>query len=142
MNVAFTGPRTGISAWQISQLTIELHRAGATCLHHGDCKGGDEQAHAVGRRLGLWIIGHPPIATGLRAYCECDELREQDEYVLRDRVMVRQTDLLIAAPNIPEIRRSGTWTTIRYAKQVGGPLIILNPDETVTRRGARTDQLF
>ncbi len=118
---------------QSEQLIIELHKAGASDLHHGDCRGADQQAHAIGRRLGLYIVGHPPTASGLRANCICDELREPQTYLARNRALVLETQLLIAAPQGVERLRSGTWSTIRYAKRSQFPLIIIRPDGQTTR---------
>jgi hypothetical protein len=128
VKVGYTGPRTGMTEAQSGQLTIELHQAGATELHHGDCRGGDLQAHNIGRKLGLRIVGHPPTASGLRAFCVCDELREPRAFLVRNRAVVLETELLIATPSGPERLRSGTWSTIRYARRMRVPLIIIHPD--------------
>jgi hypothetical protein len=128
VKVGFTGTRMGMTEAQMKQLRIELHIAGAKVLHHGDCRGADEQAHGIARELGLFIIGHPPIAAGLRANCACDETRDVQDYLVRNRTIVLETELLIAAPHAPETRRSGTWATIRHAKRMRLPLIILHPD--------------
>jgi hypothetical protein len=115
-----------MSSHQRDQLLVELHRAGASELHHGLCLGADAEAHALARTLGLRIIGHPPTSSGLRVWLECDELREPRQFLVRNRNICLETELLIAAPDGPERLRSGTWSTIRYAdKRLRMPVIVL-----------------
>jgi hypothetical protein len=130
--VGHSGSRNGMTNPQRARFTVELHRAGAKELHHGDCRGADEDAHKIGRQLGLWIVGHPPTASGLRAYCICDEMRETRTFLVRNRAIVLETELLIATPQGPERLRSGTWSTIRYARRLRVPLLIIHPDGTIT----------
>jgi hypothetical protein len=128
VKVGFTGSRGGITHAQSEQLTIQFHRVGATDLHHGDCRGADEAAHKIGRQLGLYIVGHPPTASGLRAFCVCDQLRDPQPYLVRNRAVILETELLIATPSGPERLRSGTWATIRYARRMRMPQIVIYPD--------------
>lgn len=101
MIVGFTGTRMGMTGAQQQTLMSELHRIGATVLHHGDCQGADAQAHAIGRQLGLRIVGHPPLGNGLRAFMICDELREPAEFMVRNRTIVHETQVLIGTPTAP-----------------------------------------
>ncbi len=131
MKVGSTGTRHSMSALQYDTFKIELHRLGATELHHGDCQGSDEQAHEIGRSLGLYIVGHPPKAKGLRAYCVCDETREPKEFLVRNRAIVLSTQILIATPAGPETLRSGTWSTIRFARRQSLPRIVIALNGTI-----------
>ncbi len=131
MKVGFTGTRMGMTVAQAEELTRQLHRAGVTEFHHGDCRGADEQAHGCARSLGVTIVGHPPTGNGLRAWCECDELREPAAYLTRNRNIVLETQLLIATPDGPERSRSGTWSTVRYARRLSAPWIVIHPNGTV-----------
>lgn len=114
--VGFTGSRLGMSAEQKRRLRHLLQLHGATEFHHGDCRGADAQAHDIARDLGLWIVGHPPTAEGLRAFCHVDEERIPLPFLARNHMIVRETQLLIAAPSGPPQLRSGTWSTVRYAR--------------------------
>jgi hypothetical protein len=127
VKIGFTGSRMGMNEQQKDLLLSELHRLGATELHHGDCVGADAQAHEVARKLGLHIVGHPPKASGLRAFCDCDEVREPAGFITRDHNIVLETQILIAAPDGPERVRSGTWTTVRYSRRLQRPNVIIMP---------------
>ena len=116
---------------QRHRFTVQLHSLGATDLHHGDCQGGDKQAHDIARSLGLIIVGHPPKAAGLRAYCVCDEMREPRAFLTRNHAIVLETQILIATPSGPETLRSGTWATVRFARRQGLPRVIITPNGTV-----------
>jgi hypothetical protein len=99
---------------------------------HGACIGADVQAHAIARAvLGkkLLIAVYPSTAR-TRVF----ELDGSADYIApvkspleRNIDIVRAgRDLLIAAPlQNEEIRRSGTWSTVRIARRLGVPLLIL-----------------
>ncbi len=122
-----------MSAPQREALPRELHHAGALELHHGDCQGGDEQADAIAVILGIRRIAHPPIARGLRAYCQCEEIRTPAPYLTRNHTIVVEVDRLIATPDGPSRLRSGTWSTIRYARLRQVPIVIIDVNGDVTR---------
>ena len=57
---------------------------------------------------------------------ELEELKPQD-YLVRNMNIVNQSDVLIAAPKEEvEVLRSGTWSTIRKARNKGLQVIILD----------------
>lgn len=128
LRAGFSGPRQGMSNAQGEQLTIQLHRLSVRELHHGDCIGADAQAHVIARTLGLRIVGHPPTASGLRAYCEFDEIRPIEPFMARNHHIVQETAVLIATPDGPPRLRSGTWATIRYARRLTLPVIVIATD--------------
>lgn len=129
MIVGSTGSRHGMSAAQSMRFGLILTSSGATSLHHGDCRGADEQAHAIARGLKLWIVGHPPTSSGLRAFTDCDEWREPAPFLTRDRTIVMETNLLVATPHTSQEQlRSGTWATIRIARRQSLPHVIIDPD--------------
>jgi hypothetical protein len=114
-------------------MELERRLTGVGELHHGDCVGADKEAHDLAKlKFGIWTIAHPPLNTKLRAWCEADEVREPDEYLVRDRHIVDDTDELIATPaTFSEVARSGTWATVRYAKLMGKPVTMIYPDGEV-----------
>jgi hypothetical protein len=92
--------------------------------HHGMCEGADEQFHHICMNLGIPIVGHPPENT--RYLMDYDpawfaRMHEPKPYLVRNRAIVDSLDLasdrLIAAPKeMEEVKRSGTWSTLRYAR--------------------------
>jgi hypothetical protein len=104
-------------------------------FHHGDCVGSDQEAseridYVVNKALSLGckIVGHPPDKDDLRAFVRCDELRERKPYLDRNRDIVNESDILIATPaTLWEMQRSGTWATVRYARRVDKPVVVLPP---------------
>lgn len=78
--------------------------------------------------LGWKIHSHPPIKTDLRAFTHCDRESEPRDYIARNHAIVDSTEFMIATPGGPEHQRSGTWSTIRYAKRVGKRVVIIMPD--------------
>jgi len=128
MKIGFTGTREGMSDNQKCELLIALK--GATEFHHGDCVGADEEADGLARTIkGIKIHIHPPEDSKLRAFCyrKGDILWTVETYLNRNAMIVDYTDQLIAAPksNIEEVR-SGTWSTVRYARKKNKPILILD----------------
>jgi hypothetical protein len=103
----------------------------ASHLHHGDCIGADADAHAIAKELGLKVELHPPTKGGLRANCEGAEVvHDPEPYLQRNKKIVDHTKILVATPKtaVEEIK-SGTWSTIRYArKQELRDVVVISPD--------------
>lgn len=136
MILGFTGSRHPLPAAQRARLALGLGRlleAGATDLHHGDCVGADATAHEPAVALGLRAVVHPPTQDSLRAWCQGDETREPLPYLQRNRAIVDACDVLIACPGGPEVQRSGTWSTVRYARKVGQRVVIVMPDGSISK---------
>jgi hypothetical protein len=129
MKVGVTATREGLSPNQRSELRQELIRLGATELHHGDCVGGDADAHAIAVELGIRVVVHPPLNPKGRAFCQGDEARPPKDYLVRNHDIVDETKVTIGLPlTHHEVLRSGTWATIRYAR-LHSKSIIIHPDE-------------
>lgn len=131
MHVGFTGNQIGMMPEQLS--IVRFHMQG-DWFHHGDCIGSDAQAHALARRKGFQVHRHPPDKAIKRAFCDYDIDSPEKPYLERNRDIVFAADLMIAAPGeFTEQLRSGTWTTIRYARKAAVPLIIVYPDGSFTQ---------
>lgn len=126
MIAGFTGTRNEPTRGQIARFLDALQKHAVTELHHGDCQGADEAAHLVARSLGLKVVVHPPIKHDIRAFCNGDEVLEEKDYLVRNRDIVDACDHLFAIPMGPEVKRSGTWSTIRYARNKK-PITIIMP---------------
>lgn len=136
LRIGFTGTQVGMRVRQLRSVgqAILCH-----CLieylpvefHHGDCIGADEQAHMLARALWFKVFVHPPEDRSKRAYCtvsQPDRIAIPKPYLLRNKDIVDQTEVLIAAPKGEEEQRSGTWATIRYARKLNRPTYICYPD--------------
>lgn len=127
MKVGFTGTRLGMSQHQKEQFVLKLYDLGIHEFHHGDCIGADADAHDIVRLFfpNVKIVVHPPYKTKTQAFKTGDESRFPAPYITRDRAIVNETEYLIGSPHCAEIIRSGTWTTIRYARKTGKPHTVL-----------------
>lgn len=134
-HVGFTGTREGMSDYQKAVLKRSMAAAACdgieNCLHHGDCKGADAEAHAIAVELGWDIIIHPPVKRIMRAYCgDGAIILPPMDYLARDQEIVRNSNFMFAAPKSDkEEKRSGTWYTVRYARKMGKRVILLNRNE-------------
>jgi hypothetical protein len=71
---------------------------------------------------------HPPAIETQRAFKAAAEIRAAKPYLVRNKYIVRETALLISAPAEPaEQLRSGTWSTVRYARRIGRQVCLLTP---------------
>jgi hypothetical protein len=130
MKIGFTGTRRGMAQAQNASFWYWL--AGEGEFHHGDCTGSDEQAHIMARGSMFRIVVHPPTDDKNRAFCIGDETRDPLPYLDRNRNIVDETEVLVATPAEDEEQlRSGTWSTIRYARKQGKRVVIIYPDGRV-----------
>lgn len=114
MRIGFTGTRRGMSIRQLAQFRSFLSFIRVTEFHHGMAEGADLQAEMAileelvdAFRVHRHPAGNDPLA--------------------RNRVIVQKSDVLIAAPfENHEIVRSGTWATVRYAREAGIPVLMLS----------------
>lgn len=128
MKIGFTGTRHGLTTEQRATLAQAL-RGTAGEFHHGDCVGADAEAHAIAADLDFLTVVHPPSDEQLRAFCDADRTEPARPYLKRNRDIVRSVDLMIAAPGgMEEQHRSGTWSTVRFARQLGTPVLLIMPD--------------
>lgn len=136
MIVGITATRKGLSGAQDVQARAALVTMGVLRLHHGDCAGGDEAMHVAARKFGIAVEIHPPNNPVLRAHCKAlpgEKVWPEKPYTDRNRDIVDAVAFLLAMPEneLGEYRRSGTWSTVRYARRVGRPGIIVRPSGRV-----------
>lgn len=129
--IGFTGTQRGMSADQKAGLrAVLIHCLSQNDLefHHGDCIGSDEESGDIARSLSIPLVIHPPIIESKRAFSnrDGDVVLDPKPYLERDRHIVDVSHFVIGAPytNV-EVRRSGTWYTIRYATRCGRPVTLL-----------------
>lgn len=130
--IGFTGSQLGSTPEQRAVLWQLLE--GATEFHHGDCIGADAEAHQVAVRRGIPVVVHPPVNESKRAWCTDGDVTVLPPlpYLVRNHSISDTCDTIVAAPSGPEVLRSGTWATVRYARKTGTPVIVIAPDGTVS----------
>lgn len=142
MKIGFTGSRDGgtpallgvLNDLVINQFIL------ATEFHHGCCVGWDELAcllvgYCVRLNPDFRRIAHP----GDLEWLTSDVAKTHSELLLpnkpnlaRNRDIVNACDWLVACPRtFIEEQRSGTWSTVRYARKTGRRITILYPDGTL-----------
>jgi hypothetical protein len=129
-SLGMTGNRSGLTQEAILVLTKFLETHKIEEAHHGDCIGADSNFHDVCLSKKIKLIIHPPIENKSRAFCQgATRVNSPKKYLKRNRDIVDTTSMLIAfPPTNEEVLRSGTWSTIRYAKKKSKPILIVYPD--------------
>lgn len=130
MKIGFTGTQKGMTDAQKKRVETYLkNNPKVKEFHHGDCVGADAEASNMAELIGLHIVCHPPLITDKRAFMPAHETREPLDYLARNKAIVHESEMMLATPKEHnEVMRSGTWATIRYARSIGRPLIVIFPD--------------
>ena len=133
MFLGFTGTHKGMSAKQKLEFIALLHELKPKEFHHGCCVGADADAHSLVRGFdpNVRIVGHPPINMRMvhhRVMGDCNHLETPRAYLARNHNIVHATAVLVATPKThTEELRSGTWATVRYARNRGGVIRMIYP---------------
>lgn len=140
VDIGITATREGMSEKQKTRfanvIRDHLKLGNQVIFHHGDCVGGDAEADGIVRNVGrefirtyegvpsipVHIVIHPPINLKYRAFCAQpgDTVHPEKHYIARDHDIVDAVDEMYGGPkdhNKEEFRGSGTWRTIRYARE-------------------------
>jgi hypothetical protein len=136
MIFGFTGTRYGMTTHQKihvrALLHLSLQEPGPHVFHHGDCIGSDYQATEIAAELGYITIAHPginprkPDSLATRAGHPSTLTLPAFPFLVRDRHIVDACQRLIATPAQDiEMQRSGTWTTVRYARKKSVPVEVV-----------------
>jgi len=133
MRVAFVGATQGLTEAQQGAVRTLLELSRATELHHCDCGGANGQAMVIAAELGLRCVSHLRSHSAEHPCVEDDETHRTRSYAERDADVLFSADLLLAAPDGEEPRRSGVWRTIRMACRAKDPRphVIILPDGSV-----------
>jgi hypothetical protein len=132
--VGLTGTRFGGTAEQLRNLEEIWVWLRPRALHHGLCRGVDEEGHELMRRLDplVRIHGHPATDDGWRIDVAVDVLWKPLPYLERNHLLVDAVEVLFALPAEERERlRSGTWATVRYARSRSVPVHLLRPSGAV-----------
>lgn len=117
----------------LGRTLAKLYSDGYKQLHHGEARCADTLANNVARDIGYRTVGHPATISDHRT--SVDERYTPAPPLHRNRMIVALASHLVAMPAGLEIRRSGTWATIRYARKAGIPITIIWRDGTITKEG-------
>lgn len=138
ISVGFTGTREGLTDEQREEVTrlLKEHLRDDSQFHHGDCIGADYEAAQIAQEMGYHVVGHPPINPKARAFFESDNERAPKGYLARNEDIVMFSDVLIACPKsiVEEIKGSGTWWTVRYARRIKKPIYLVLPTGRVVNQ--------
>ena len=144
LSIAFTGTREGMSDYQKAAFRMHMtqimwaNKDRFIDFHHGGCIGADEDAHTILLEIrqheGLEMVGievHPakvPKRLQAQLHTGVCVLHKPKPPLKRNMDMVKECDVLIACPKEDhEVQRSGTWTTVRYAKKYNKEVIVIGP---------------
>lgn len=133
MILGYTGPKNGMTHRQAETVRYLFNELGLRILHHGDCIGGDAQAHRLAKALAARVVIHPPVVSAFRALCHADEVWPEKPFLIRNAdIAAEGVDGLIAALESRQerFRGSGTWATVRYARKAGRRVWKVWPDGT------------
>lgn len=112
-------------------------------FRHGSCKGGDVEIAKLVRKLfpQCRIIAHPgPKDNPFYENSGVDdEILPNKPFLTRNKDIVNSVDVLYALPEGPEKIRSGTWSTIRYARKLKKEICIISPDGGIVQINKRID---
>jgi hypothetical protein len=134
MIFGFTGTRKGCTTQQKTILYLEMAFIGMTKALHGDCIGADSDFHGIAKSFTEDIEIYPPLDPANRAFCKAEIIHDVAPYLERNKSIVDACDTLVACPETAEeVKRSGTWSTIRYALKQKKPVVIIEPDGSQVR---------
>lgn len=152
MILGFTGTQYGMTDQQKRGLKYILigifYAADIRQAHHGDCIGADAEFHQIissyinthlcmrnSNKSLIDIKIHPPIIETKRAFCQpgsYDEILPAKDYLPRNMDIAKASDIILATPKeMKEVVRSGTWTTIRYGRDMDKRVIIVHADGSI-----------
>lgn len=153
-HIGFTGTRYGMNERQRIIIKAALtypftaHEAfdarDGVVFHHGDCIGADAEAYEIAHDAGLRTVSHPSNYESLRSHTASDVILPPKPALERNEQIIRVSNVLFATPRENEERfRSGTWTTIRYARKAEIPHFVFLPNNKIQAKSyGSSDWLF
>jgi hypothetical protein len=144
--VTFTGTKAGMSSAQLQTFHDVLKDAGYVALfRHGACVGADRQAHNAAwghvSVIDMWPsnVTQDMWAKHVKQHYDRNtptifSIQPIHLPLTRNRLMLIDSGLLIATPReTEEVIRSGTWTTIRYARKMKVPIVRIHANGEIVR---------
>lgn len=147
IRVGFTGTRIGMTAQQSRQVARVLdHIKFSRSVqddgdleeirgHHGCCEGADLEFGDLCRERGFPVEAHPG-PDGVPLYVPFDVVHPPKGHLARNRDIAVLDVVVATPPTATPQPRGGTWYTIRYAREVGTPTLVVRPDGSMDLGGA------
>jgi hypothetical protein len=134
--LSFTGtskrPPTPVQIAVLDDILTEFWNKGYRTLVHGEARNADSIANDMAKAKGYYIYGRPANISDHR--CDVDDRAEPRRPLDRDWDIAEDANTLVAMPaNEKEEVRSGTWATVRYARKLNAPIVIIKPNGDVDR---------
>lgn len=139
--IGVTGPAHGYTDSQLDTMVVMINSPKVSSLIHGGCVGIDCESDAMFERQG--VGDHGPFVRTTHVY---PTFKGQGLYAKptfrdiarppleRNRIIAAKADLLLVIPaQDHEIRRSGTWSTCRYAVKYQTITLVITSDGKVRR---------
>jgi hypothetical protein len=142
MRVGVSGSQAGYTVAKLDTLAVMINSPRIGNLVHGGCVGIDCEADAAFERMGHDDYHRPYVRTvdvypafgSKGVYAKPQYLDIERAPLDRDHLIVAQAELMLIVPRQDyEIRRSGTWSTCRYAVKAGVITLVIISDGTVRR---------
>lgn len=130
LSIGFTGTRRGMSEGQKERLIKYLDQLNPRYFHHGGAKGADKEAYEIARNVipGIVLICWPCNLKDQQDFdpAEQNVIHAEQAPLERNRDIVHASDILLAAPGEDQEQlRSGTWSTVRYAKKLRKNVVLI-----------------
>ena len=131
IHIGFTGTRMGMTNEQHNSLK-RIFTGTNFILHNGQCEGADFQAYEMTKKFNQHIVLHPPKDKKYKFFnperYPFETVCKPKDYLKRNKDIVNDSEILIAVPKESnEVLRSGTWSTVRYARKKKGRVVIIYP---------------
>ncbi len=137
-HVGFSGTREEMSRKQadevyriLRQYYVDHYKGEDLWFHHGDCIGSDTLARLTATNLGYKVYRHPPLDDKFQAFTSYDATDPPYSYHGRNKRIVHACALLVATPLKSYDGGGGTWFTIKHARSINKPNIVIFRDGTV-----------
>ena len=137
MIIGFTGTRDGMTTRQrsavefiIKKLTSEENPYRTELFaEHGDCVGADYEFNSVCLKQNIDTKVRPCNLEDMRAYAKAEQIAEAIKPMKRNQNIVDDATVMLACPPTEkELKRSGTWATIRMTRKAKKLLYIIFPN--------------
>lgn len=141
--IGFSGTQVGMTEAQKNKFVEEFCKIQDMFpdkkleFHHGDDEGSDSDADELVRfcSRSCEIHIHPPVNENRRAFCNKrgpTVVHEAKKFLVRNNDIAYVCNMLIAiVKERYEMRRSGTWSTVRRARRYNKPIIFIYPDGNI-----------